>query len=462
MDYFSSYDVKGQTEQLYDLFEYSPGTKKDKQAFLKTKGITISRTSYNKMWWALRDSLSLSSIMELTFEYLLENLNERLYTILTANLNGEYDELHPNDIKVLSYLFHNKGTTRKLGDLLIRYIEEKKITIKVKKQKKTIGTRLLFNKILKSSEDLQYDVAFSFLSRDECIVYEINELLQDHIKTFIYSKNEDQVVTTDGEETFSQVFGSDATIVVVLYREDWGKTPWTRIEQTAIKNRAYDKGYDFLILIPLVSKINIPMWIPKTYIWFDFNRGGVEGAKRIIERKLQMKGGNYLEETPIKKAQHLKRKLQYQEKRNKFLYGGGQGVTAANKEISDLYQEFKVIIEQMGQHELVIDIEKNNKGNKIFLSFKSFKMHCHWICQYVNTIEPSFLIIKMEYHESFGVRNGLFKRKSQIIEELRFKFDLGENDMCGWRKENTDTIIPTKQLAFELMKRYLEIIEENS
>ena len=38
-----------------------------------------------------------------------------------------------------------------------------------------------------------YDVAFSFLQADEALAYQINDQLQDSLKTFIYSKTSCQV-----------------------------------------------------------------------------------------------------------------------------------------------------------------------------------------------------------------------------------------------------------------------------
>ena len=98
-----------------------------------------------------------------------------------------------------------------------------------------------------NENNFKYDVAFSFLAEDEELTIQINSLIQDRIVTFIYSRKQGKIAGTDGERTFNRVFGSEARIVFVLYRENWGKTPWTRIEETAIRNRAYDEGYDFVL-----------------------------------------------------------------------------------------------------------------------------------------------------------------------------------------------------------------------
>ena len=66
-------------------------------------------------------------------------------------------------------------------------------------------------------DQYKYEVAFSFLAQDEVLATELNDLLQDRLSTFIYSKRQEELAGTDGEETFNNVFGKQARLVVVLY-----------------------------------------------------------------------------------------------------------------------------------------------------------------------------------------------------------------------------------------------------
>src|SRR5437870_578606 len=103
----------------------------------------------------------------------------------------------------------------------------------------------------KPGRQYEYDVAFSFLKDDEPTAAYLADLLAERYKSFVYSKKQEEVVGTDGQETFNAVFGERARAVVVLYRDGWGATPWTRIEQTAIQNRAMREGWDFLLFVKL-------------------------------------------------------------------------------------------------------------------------------------------------------------------------------------------------------------------
>ena len=112
-----------------------------------------------------------------------------------------------------------------------------------------------------SAKDYKYDVAFSFLAEDEELATKINDLIYDRVKTFIYSRRQDELAGTDGEQTFNLVFGTEARTVFVLYRKGWGETPWTRIEETAIRNRAFEEGYDFVLFAPMDKPTTVPKWL---------------------------------------------------------------------------------------------------------------------------------------------------------------------------------------------------------
>ena len=57
------------------------------------------------------------------------------------------------------------------------------------------------------SAGFKYDVAFSFLTRDEGLALQLNDLLQDRIKTFVYSERQKELAGTDGEVQKRKIFG---------------------------------------------------------------------------------------------------------------------------------------------------------------------------------------------------------------------------------------------------------------
>ena len=90
-----------------------------------------------------------------------------------------------------------------------------------------------------NTDAYKYDVAFSFLADDEKLAREMNDRMPSASR-FLYADRQGDLVGGDGEVLLNKAFGSESRIVVVLYRDGWGQTPWIRVEETAIRNRGFD------------------------------------------------------------------------------------------------------------------------------------------------------------------------------------------------------------------------------
>ena len=139
--------------------------------------------------------------------------------------------------------------------------------------------------------EYEYDVALSFLVQDEPLATQLANILEERHRVFLYSRKQEQLAGTDGEKTFNDVFAKQARVVIVLYRQGWGESPWTRIEETALRNRAYDEGYDFALFIPTDDKPAVPKYVPRTRLWIGLTRFGINGAASVVDARIQELGG---------------------------------------------------------------------------------------------------------------------------------------------------------------------------
>jgi hypothetical protein len=190
------------------------------------------------------------------------------------------------------------------------------------------------------TDEFQYDVAFSFVAQDEALATELDELLSPRVRTFLYSKKQEQLGGTDGEATFNAVFGQQSRIVVILHRAAWGETPWTRIEATAIRNRAMDHGYDFALFIPLDKPPNLPNWVPRNRLWIGLERWGVAAAAAVIEARIHDQGGAPREESLEERAARQARALEFKAERDHSLRSHA-GIEAFRRESKSLSAAIK-------------------------------------------------------------------------------------------------------------------------
>ena len=127
-------------------------------------------------------------------------------------------------------------------------------------------------------ENPKYDVAISFLSKDEAIASAISQKLTEGLEVFFFPRKQDALAGTDGLESMRKPFFDESRLMVVLYRESWGKTPWTRVEETAIKEACLQYGWQRLFFILLDSASPLPVWLPQNYVRFNYADFGLEQA----------------------------------------------------------------------------------------------------------------------------------------------------------------------------------------
>lgn len=86
-------------------------------------------------------------------------------------------------------------------------------------------------------------------------------------------------------------FLDDSRVTVVLYREPWGKTPWTQVEETAIKDGCLKHGWRRLFFMSLDDSAGFPIWVPDTHIGFSYANFGLEQAIGAIKARVRECGG---------------------------------------------------------------------------------------------------------------------------------------------------------------------------
>lgn len=298
----------------------------------------------------------------------------------------------------------------------------------------------------------KYDVAISFLQQDEGLAHELNNLLSERLTTFVYFDRQKELAGTDGEVTFNQVFGQQSRIVVILYRSTWGTTPWTRIEQTAIKNRGYEEGYNFVTMIPLDERPAAQKWLPKTSIWVGLDRWGTADAAKVIEARVQESGGSTREESPLEQAARIGRQKQDKNRKLAFL-NSEDGVNKANADVEVLFGEIEKaaceINETGGDISFVC---KRIAPRTLNLDSLGYHMYISWICKYRTSLKESLLDVRLLKQQPFGeVRN----EKGTTLSQEEFSFDVRLPDHFGWTRKHDQRFFYSVPLASHCVKQLL-------
>jgi len=283
------------------------------------------------------------------------------------------------------------------------------------------------------SDSEKYDVAISLRWTDEEHARELHELLRDRLDVFFADEKQEEFVGTDGEETFGHIFRDKARIVVVFYRPDWGDTPFTRAEESAIKQRAWNEGYGFSIWVPMGEEKSVPPYLPPQHMWFDFEKYGAKGLASVVEERVRESGQSVRPETTEDRLRRKKRRIEMKKKRRKF-EGSDEGVQFVANE----FNRFRGVVEsQVDAYESIdSDIPFNVEGERRKCTVTSWPYKCIFYTDpYAsNSIREASLTAYLKVNEGEGGRRGEWKDTG----ETKFEPTLDESGEPTWRLSGDD------------------------
>ena len=183
-------------------------------------------------------------------------------------------------------------------------------------------------------EEFKYDVALSFLVRDISLATALRDKLSESLKVFFFSHNQEELAGTDGLESMRKPFLLESRLNVVLFRELWGHTPWTGVEESAIRDSCLKCSFHNVFFLMVEPKDPKPVWLPDTPVRFNLGEYSLEQAVGAIKLRVQERGGHFEPLTPLRKADQLKAEQKYQWAKSTM--GSQEGIKRIENEVNSL------------------------------------------------------------------------------------------------------------------------------
>ena len=301
--------------------------------------------------------------------------------------------------------------------------------------------------------DYKYEIAFSFLKKDELLANQIKDLLQNGLKPFLYSKSQETEAGTDLEIKFMNVFGKQSRSVVVLFRDKWGTTQWTQIEEKAIRDRAKKEGYDFLLFIILDSSNKIPKYLPKTQIWEGLTQLGINGAVNIIEERVKSLKGDLMEEFSFDVDVKINTDPTFEVERSKFLESVS-GLEIAAVELKKLFSELEKAKNKIeGSKEgTSFDYQQKDRSCRV----KYGKYSVRFYSQLANNNQPMDSSLYFELQ-----KQGSSSNEPNILAVEEYHFEIKKPGVYGWIKDvDNDSFISSKKLAEDSINLLISQVDD--
>ena len=275
MAYLAAKDVRNIEYRFYELLYDAPGTKEDKQAFFQRRlKILVPKTNYEVMWERLVDHLGPGGAAEAVFDYVLAIADERLKRLLVNASGRARVRLLENEQAVVRVIFWEKGSLRRIGQLLVGYLWDSGKLSELTGRKVVMGADApsaqpehAFQPTLPVRQ-FPYDVALSYASEQRRYVRRVyKKLLQLGVQTFYDEGEEVNLWGKNLEPHLQKVFYKMARVCVVFVSKYYVNKPWPMFEAESALARAVQERGEYVLPVRFDNS-ELPGLLPTIkYVW---------------------------------------------------------------------------------------------------------------------------------------------------------------------------------------------------
>jgi hypothetical protein len=299
----------------------------------------------------------------------------------------------------------------------------------------------------------KYDVAISFLTADDSTAASLHDALSEGLEIFYYPRKQEVLAGTNGLESMRKPFLEESRVVVVLYREPWGETPWTRVEQTAIQDRCLT-GFNWLFFMMLDKTSTPPPWLPVTHVRFNYADYGLEQAVGAIKARVQESGGAIMPPNALKRAELANKETQYLEEREYLR--SPHSLDIIRRQALDLFSAINRLCEEMNASGIA-SIEVASEAQQCHL-------RNHRVSLLVTLLEASSgaMIVVRDFSKQLPFRGEqpLFYPDGDALKLRQNSFlpDMNRAREYGWiEKQQPTTFLSTEALADTIVSSFVDL-----
>lgn len=315
-------------------------------------------------------------------------------------------------------------------------------------------------------QDPVYDIAISFLYQDLALAQALYDELTKGLKVFFFPRNQEELAGSDGLESMRAPFRAQSRLNLVLYRPKWGKTPWTGVEEAAIKESCLATSYKSIFFLVIEPTSEIPPWLPETHVRFNLADFSLEQAVGAIKARVQERGGHYKPMTPSRKVELLQIEEEYQRDRGQI--SSPEGIRKIYENVEVLFAEIVAQLESInGSGHLSIDhqieLRFGDQHQRCSLGMNRLGMSAVWFQRYSNSLGDDAFLIVREFNENLIIPPGhMHVQQPEMLKEEKYDPDISRTREYVWKPKRGKTeLISSKELAAKLMLQFLELVERD-
>jgi hypothetical protein len=299
--------------------------------------------------------------------------------------------------------------------------------------------------------EYKYDLAISLLDEDAHIGWEIVNKIGNPDKIFFYKKDADEIVFTNGVNTFGDIFSNLARFVLVLHRDNYGTTDWTAVEYSIIQTRfkrTIKTNNSPILFCKLDSSAN-PTWLPETYIYGNID--SLDDLVKLIRKRITDFGGNAFPQTAEEKLKLGIAKRNYEEAFNRKVFH--------NQELAEEARREADILKNL----LLAKLEHSATDNQLFFKNNTKYISSNVPIATLNVIFDSITISLRDHQVATNSIEGAYieieiAKSDRKLKSYKKKFYITNNKISGWRNIDDSNFQPTNGLVEAIFHDIVNIV----
>jgi hypothetical protein len=303
------------------------------------------------------------------------------------------------------------------------------------------------------------DVAISFLARDEPVAADLTDRLAAGLDVFFFPRKQEELAGTNGLESMRTPF-QEARVVVVLFRNPWGETPWTRVEQEAITDRFLKQGWKWLLFVQLDNESRLPAWLPDTHVRFALEQYGAEQLAGAIKMRVQELGGQIYAPSALARARQVQSAAELRTEEESNFRDTAWIQRVMRPQLETLAARIVSLAAEINA-ELNMGIVAVNESAQCVLRAQRVSLNIGWRQHYMNVAGE---LISAEFAGPIFLPS---ERKMSVsrpreLGRVTYEPTLSRSRELRWRRCDQETsTYSVEELAQELVSQFLELVRRD-
>jgi hypothetical protein len=297
------------------------------------------------------------------------------------------------------------------------------------------------------------DIAITFVNQDLGLANDLRDSLSSTFENvFVYASKQEELAGTDGLETLRQAFRYRSRLVVILFRERWGQTDWTRVEEQAITDRFLKEGAKFLFVV-MMDDSTPPPWLPESHIRFSLKDFGIKEAVGAIKMRALERGSVVHRPSVAARAAQAQRQVEFGNRKVE-LFRTAVGVQQVEKEVRSLFKLLSAHAEEAKNAAPGLNMEYGCEEEACVIRTRGMAVTCWYLNRITNVLDEARLTIR-EVRGAVVLpgENAYAPERPRELAVTVFKPELTRAEGWCWKNESGE-ILTSEQIVDLCLNRF--------